>query len=68
MTEIARVDLARTIAAGSQFRYTSSIDIEADDRRALPAESNGDRQSDIAKTDDSKFSPIPNNRPPSPAL
>jgi hypothetical protein len=68
MTELARIDLARTIAARLEFGYASGIDIEADYRRALPAESNGDRQSDEAKTDDSKFSTVSHDRPPVSAL
>ena len=58
MAEIFRLDLARAVAAGFELGDARGVDVEADDRRALPAEGDGDRQPDIAETDDGKLSTV----------
>jgi hypothetical protein len=46
------------IKAGLEFGDASGIDVETDDRRALPGEGNRDRQADIAKPDDGELSTV----------
>jgi hypothetical protein len=58
MGEIARLHLMGAIKAGLEFGDASGIDVETDDRRALPGEGNRDRQADIAKPDDGELSTV----------
>jgi hypothetical protein len=44
--------------AGFEFGDAAGIDVEADDRCALPREGDGDRQADIAKPDDRELSTV----------
>lgn len=63
MAEIVRLDLARAIAAGLELGDARGVDVEGDDRCAVPAEGDGDRQPDIAETDDGKLSIVRHEHP-----
>ena len=63
MAKIVRRDLAGMIAAGRDLGNPGGIDIETDDRRALPSEGHGNRQPDISETDDGKPSTVRHDHP-----
>jgi hypothetical protein len=55
LAEIAWFDLARTVLSQTQLVDAAAVDIEADDRRAGPRESDGNRQPDITEANNSDF-------------
>src|SRR5262249_61772952 len=56
MGNVARLDLARAVAAGLELGNARGVYVEADDRRAPSAEGDGDRQPDISETDNGELS------------
>ena len=58
MTQIGGIDLSRVVASGLQIGNAGPVDVEADRRHAGPPERDGDRQADIAETDDCDASSV----------
>src|SRR5207245_2313958 len=61
--KIIRLDLAGSIASGLQFGNACGVDIEADHRRTLSPERDGDRQPDISETDDGELATVRHDLP-----
>jgi len=58
LNEIIGSNLKRSIVSRTQLFHSITIDIETDDRHARPGKSDGDRQADIAKSDNGDFSGV----------
>src|SRR5262249_60493981 len=56
MGNVARLDLARAGAAGLELGNARGVYVEADDRRAPPAEGGGDRQPRLSETQNAETS------------
>jgi hypothetical protein len=56
-------DLAGAVATRPELGDALGVDVEANDRRAVPAEGDGNRQPDIAKTDDGKLATVRHDDP-----
>src|SRR5713226_1905771 len=63
MGNVARLDLARAVAAGLEFGNACGVYVEADDRRAPSAEGDSDRQPDISETDNSELATVRHDLP-----
>jgi hypothetical protein len=63
MAQIVRLDLAGAVPAGLELGYARGIDVEADHRRALPAEGDGDGEPDISEADDGELSTVRHDLP-----
>src|SRR5262245_6903668 len=63
MAQVVRLDLVSTVTAGFELGYARGVDVEADHRRALPAESDGDGEPDISEADDGELSTVRHDLP-----
>ena len=64
LVEIAWLSLACTVLSRTQLVDAATVDIEADDRRAGPRESDSNRQPDIAEADNCDFALMCQRIPP----
>jgi hypothetical protein len=63
MGDVARLDLARAVAAGLEFGNARGVYVETDDWRAPSAEGDGDRQPDISETDNGELATVRHDLP-----
>src|SRR5262249_23736375 len=63
MGNVTRLDLARAVAAGLELGNACGVYVKADDRRALSAKGDGDRQPDISETDDGELATVRHDLP-----
>jgi len=63
MGNVARLDLARAVAAGLELGNARGVYVEADDRRAPSAEGDSDRQPDISETDNGELATVRHDLP-----
>src|SRR2546430_16322778 len=63
MGNVARLDLARAVAAGLELGNACGVYVEADDRCAPSAEGDSDRQPDISETDNGELATVRNDLP-----
>ena len=58
LNEIIGGNLKRSIVSRTQLFHSLAIDIETDNRNARPSKSDGDRQANIAQSDNGDFSRV----------
>ena len=63
MGNVARLDLARAVAAGLELGNACAVYVEADDRRVPSAEGDSDRQPDISETDNGELATVRHDLP-----
>src|SRR6516165_8392088 len=63
MGDVARLDLARAVAAGLELGNAYGVYVEADDRRPPSAEGDSDRQPDISETDNGELATVRHDLP-----